>query len=434
MWWPGSVSSRLKAIAPSCSPSTSDNTRSECGPLPNLLYLGDVPIESSYHGSALLYRLLQDYPPRQLLIIEAGQTESLPERRLADVRYRRLDTPSRRMLNTRFTQWAGSWITIKSFATPRGLDRLCGDFASQAILTVAHGYGWMAAAKLAEVRKLPLHLIVHDHCPSTLVGLPWVRPWQERLFAKAYQNAAARFCVSPFMEDQYRRDFGVPGAVLYPSRARGVESAREMPSTYSKRSGKLIGAYAGSIFSAGYANQIATVAERLDARGGTLLLFGPHSRESLAPRGLARKNIVVCGLLNSQELMSRIRQEADFLFVPMDFASDNQQNMRLSFPSKLTDYTATGLPLLIWGPEYSSAVAWAQRHAPLAEIVISQSPQDIDAALDRLQCPEHRRRIGTAAAQVGDRLFSHHSAVASLYDGLRGHGPTDSRVATTAQR
>ena len=55
--------------------------------LPRLLYLGDVPVESSYHGSALLHRLLADYPPEQLLILETGAASSKPERRMPNVNY-----------------------------------------------------------------------------------------------------------------------------------------------------------------------------------------------------------------------------------------------------------------------------------------------------------------------------------------------------------
>ena len=40
--------------------------------LPRLLYVGDVPVEASYHGSALLHRLLVNYPPDRLSVIETA--------------------------------------------------------------------------------------------------------------------------------------------------------------------------------------------------------------------------------------------------------------------------------------------------------------------------------------------------------------------------
>jgi hypothetical protein len=95
--------------------------------------------------------------------------------------------------------------------------------------------------------------------------------------------------------------------------------------------------------------------------------------------------------------------------------------MQISFPSKLTDYTAVGLPLLIWGPGYCSAVRWAQRHAPVAEVVTSQDVEEVNAALSRLEQAQHRERLGRAAREVGERLFSHRSAM-EIFQGalLRG--------------
>src|SRR4030095_12339472 len=52
--------------------------------LPRLLYIADVPVEASFHGSTLLYRLLQNYPSERLFILEHGQA-SLPQRRLPGV-------------------------------------------------------------------------------------------------------------------------------------------------------------------------------------------------------------------------------------------------------------------------------------------------------------------------------------------------------------
>ena len=115
-------------------------------------------------------------------------------------------------------------------------------------------------------------------------------------------------------------------------------------------------------------------------------------------------------MLTSPELLSRLQREADFVFAPMTFDSDGiQHNMRLSFPSKLADYTVTGLPLLIWGPEYCSAVRWARDHAPVAEVVASQEMDELNAAVCRLERAAHRKSLGLAAQTVGNRLFSHES-------------------------
>jgi hypothetical protein len=127
-----------------------------------------------------------------------------------------------------------------------------------------------------------------------------------------------------------------------------------------------------------------------------------------------------------------MRKEADFLFVPMAFDPAEERSMRLCFPSKLTDYTAAGLPLFVWGPPYSSAVRWARQYGPLGEVVNSQSLQEIDAALERLGGEAHREALGRTAAEVGKRLFSHGVAVDTLFGALLGSETTPSSEVTSS--
>jgi glycosyltransferase involved in cell wall biosynthesis len=80
--------------------------------------------------------------------------------------------------------------------------------------------------------------------------------------------------------------------------------------------------------------------------------------------------------------------------------------MEMAFPSKLADYTATGLPLLIYGPGYCSAVVWAHENSGVAEIVEAET--DLSLAIQRLaNDPEHRLRIGKRALDVGGANFTH---------------------------
>src|SRR5215217_1941521 len=77
---------------------------------PKLLYVGDVPVEASYHGSALLHRLLSDYPPEKLTILETA-ARSEPTRRLPKVDYVSYLIAKSRWLNTRFHPYAVVWYS-----------------------------------------------------------------------------------------------------------------------------------------------------------------------------------------------------------------------------------------------------------------------------------------------------------------------------------
>jgi hypothetical protein len=386
---------------------------------PRLLYIGDLPVESSYHGSALLYRLLQEYPSEKLMIVEANGRESIPERRLPGVAYRQYVHPGQRLQRTRFGIWANGWFAMRSGERARGVRRLMDGFAPQAILTLAHDLSWVAAAEIAGEEKLPLHLIVHDDPLSSCFLPRGFDGWKEKQFGRVYRQAASRLCVCPSMEQEYRGKYGVEGQVMYPSRAKDAPRFADAPKTYGKNGGPLVVAYAGH---PGCRDMIVKLAACLEKSGGQLLLFGPaYSEEKRTPE-LNRPNIQLRGLVPSQELIARLREEADVVFVPIPFDSGSADFARLSFPSKLTDYTVTGLPLLIWGPDYCSAVRWAQQYGSIAEAVTSLECAVLERALGRLRDHEHRRQLGAASKDVGDRLFAHAVASETLRKVLQRRG------------
>src|ERR1051325_11015896 len=170
--------------------------------LPGLLYVGDVPVEASYHGSALLHRLLSDYPPEKLIVIETA-TESEPGRRLPGVAYisHRIGKP--RWLNTRLHPYAVAWFTQIGKRSAPSIAQSLNGFDFEGVLTVAHGFGWLAAASIASKRKVPLHLMIHDDWPRVADVPPSFRKSLDARFASVYRQAKSRLCVSPAMAREY---------------------------------------------------------------------------------------------------------------------------------------------------------------------------------------------------------------------------------------
>lgn len=387
--------------------------------LPNLLYLADVPVEASYHGSALMYRLLQDYPKERLRIIEAGAHESVPERRLQGVAYQRVPLRNARLLNTRLNKLVSSGLSLQAAVERGRLSVLTCHFKSEAVLSVAYGYSWLTAAAYARRHRLPFHLIVHDDCPRVLTGLALVRRWIDRRFGQCYKQAVSRLCVSPFMVEEYERRYGVEGKVLYPSRAADAVSFQSPPERLSESLQSLTCVFAGTINSPGYIRALQLLSEALMEVHGRLLIYGPLGPEQAAGIGLNKENVEVRGSLSSNELIGRLRDEADVLFVPMSFNLEDRANMELGFPSKLTDYTALGLPLLIYGPPYCSAVRWAKDNPRVAEVVDMEGGEMLAAALHRLADePGHRCLLASRGIQAGEKFFSHESSLTTFYDAL----------------
>ena len=385
------------------------------GPLPRLLYLADVPVEASYHGSALIYRLLQRYPADRLMIVESNLFRPGTDRRLPGVRHATLTIGRRRLLQTRFHQWYSRWLLLRASSRTTGLRELLDGFSPDAVLTVAHGYSWVTAARYAEQLGVPLHLIVHDDWPRLVAGQPRV----EREFARVYRQAAARLCVSPFMAVEYEKRYGVAGTVLLPARAPNATTFNGFAERLQRSDAGPVFAFAGTINSPGYAKLLTDLAAHLARHHGTLRIYGPLTPAQAEASGLTAANVRLEGLLPSSQLLERLRAEADVLFVPMSFAEADRSNMRMSFPSKLTDYTAVGLPLLICGPADCSAVRWAQANPGVAEVVASDDATAIGRAIDRL-CRDRDLRIALArtAQAVGHRDFSAEHAEAILHAAL----------------
>ena len=366
---------------------------------PRLLYVGDVPVEASYHGSALLHRLLSDYPPERLTIIETA-TESHPARRLPKVNYVSHPIGKARWLNTRFHPYVVAWFTkAGERQAPKILQSVNGR-GLESVLTVAHGFGWLAAADIARKREVPLHLIVHDDWPRVVNIAPQFRQKLDERFANVYRQARSRLCVSPSMSRFYEERYGAPAQVIYPSRAADCPDFDAPPVNGGK---PFTIAFAGTINSDGYIHALTALQDALKPVRGRLLIFGPNQF------GLDDPNTEYRGLVSSTQLLTRLREEAHALFVPMSFADGDRVNMQMAFPSKLADYTATGVPLLIYGPPYCSAVIWARENSGVAEVVENQA--DLNNAINRLASdPSHRFALGKHALTTGREYFTHNRA------------------------
>lgn len=369
---------------------------------PKLLYVGDVPVEASYHGSALLHRLLSDYPPEHLTVIETA-TRSEPGRRLSNVKYISHPIGKPRWLNTRFHSYAVAWFSQAGTRVAPKISQSINGFDFEGVLTAAHGFGWIAAASIASRRKVPLHLMVHDDWPRVAAIPPAFRNWLDQRFANVYRQAQSRLCVSPSMSRAYCERYGKPADVIYPSRAANCQEFEDPPARLGHNDKPFTIAFAGTINSNGYIRALIALQDALKPVGGRLLIFGPLTTDAAQRAGLDEPNTEVCGLLSSASLMVRLREEADALFVPMSFDASDRANMEMAFPSKLADYTATGLPLLIYGPTYCSAVAWARENPGVAEVV-EELPKSVEYLANN---PGRRVALGKRALEVGRQYFTH---------------------------
>lgn len=370
--------------------------------LPRLLYISEVPIGRSYAGMAVLYRLLETYPVDRLLVAVSTFVPHDPRERLTDVPYRHFSLGIPRLRRTRVEPYYNLALLAES-AWPRpSLRRLVSSFSPDAILTVEFGFGWRTAARIADAYHLPLHLIVHDH-PYLLPGLPGsLRGHAYRHFARVYRRANVRYCVCPYMAETYQSLYGVPADVLYPGRAHDARVFDPPPPTERP----LRVAYAGSLRPA-YTSPLLAVANALARTGGNLLVFSHQAEHFRHPPLGTHPHITLIPPVPHDRLIETLRQEADVLYCPMVAMGGEVDTARVSFPSKLTEYTAAGLPILVSGPPQSTVIRWAHDYSGVAEVAQDAGQSAMDASIRRLLDPAYRRVLALRAAQVGHDLFDH---------------------------
>jgi hypothetical protein len=396
---------------------TGNNTEVVAKAVPRLLYIGDVPVESTVYGSALLYRLLRHYPADKLLVLEGSHSPSTLAHRLPNVRYSTLPIGIGRLINSRFGRFYGTWLLCTAEDKCQDVARLANSFNPEAVLSVTHGFSWLAAAAYAEKYALPLHLILHDEWVKNIRAPEWLCSRMDKKFGAYYRQAVSRLCVSPYMAQKYKRQYGADGQILYPSHAPDTPYFDQPPSRLVEPKHNPVFAYGGTINSIGSAKILRRIAEILATLQGKLLIFGPVSLEQSRNLGLNLPNIMLRGLISSKEMIHCFRDEADVLVLPVSFDRQDSLNVEINFPSKLTDYTAAGVPILICGPTYSSAVQWANENPGVAEVV--ESERMLEVSVQRMAVDiKFRMSLAQKALDLGRQVFSHSVAVTTFHNTL----------------
>ena len=388
---------------------------------PKLLYIGDVPVESTTGGAALLYRLLMTWPVDRVRVVETNLLPCVPSQRLPGVEYRKIPVRFRRLLSTRFGWW---WSGHLFRAAKRGKNAdaattEAAEFKPDAILTVAQSYAWLTASYVAKRLGVPLHLIVHDDAALSAQSSAAVARKIAETFGEVYRSAASRLCVCPQMAEEYQKRFGAPGDVIYPSRAAGMNGFDEPPIRLTETNRPLTYAYAGSLWTPSYVRSLVTLSEIAKRRGDRLLIFSPLDPNAAPSHGLVGEHIELHPIIPFRQLIEILRSRVDILFVPMSFDPGDRMNAQIAFPSKLVDYTAVGLPLLMQGPEFGSVFSWARANPGVAATVEDDSSAALEAAMRELADPGRRLDLARNAIRVGREYFSHEAVFEKFVSKVR---------------
>ena len=366
-----------------------------------LLYVCDWPPSNFGGGPILMSRLLREYPADTITVLTSTRFArvSPKEGRLEcdeitvplSEGYGRFGLGRLRILL--------NWLRIPLIAFT--VRRVILQREIAAILTVLHGQFCFAAALAGWVTGVPYIVMVHDDYATEM---NFVGRWATR----AVMNGAAHtYCVSPGMQETIRRNFGVDAELQLPATERGEhEPARSA-------GGEISIVYAGSITAAVEDNLklLATLitSGKLTKRGvdAKLHLYTVLKQEQKREWGWDHPNIVIHSWVGQAELPD-VLCKADILFLPFSFAPEEMHTVKTAFPSKTADYLASGTPILVFGPQYSTLVAYAGREG-FGEIVMEPDGELLAEAIQRIARDAGHREMLSRRAQT---VFSKYHDIA----------------------
>lgn len=265
-----------------------------------------------------------------------------------------------RLCRTRFGVWAHSFKHLfgGNLISTQVL-RAAQAFRPDLIFTIAGSWDWTArmSQHLARALRVPLVGSFNDWFDFGIIIHPQLRMHLEKQFRAFYRACDLAWCTC----DGMRMELGAhPNAqILYPL---GAEALRTDNERLKNRNGpsRFIVAFAGNL-SDWYGTMLERLVTTAIAKRATIefRLFGKNPSWTFEFDRMVQERAVFRGYLPFDQLREEMA-EVDALLLPMGFDAQCALVERTSFKTKFLDYLAYGKPILVWGPEYCSAVRVAR--------------------------------------------------------------------------
>lgn len=368
---------------------------------PNLLIISQTIPQNIYAGCILLQRLLNTYPPDKILIIGPKPN---PDTSLLASRYEFIKPPLDRLSTTRFADLYRS-LDVLNLVPKMSVDSIKSrlkSFKPDVVLTLMQSQPYYYLAyRFAKSYNLPLITIIHD-LPETFESVEnWAIQKQLEKNIKVYKYSSKRLCVSPEMRDYLESKYGISGDVLYPNRSE-ILTPRNIGDSFALKEPEFITiGYAGSL-AYGYGDQLENMIPAFLKANVKLRIYSQSSLKIDLP------NVVTnCGYAPPEVTWERVKAECDAVILPYSWSNDNYAMLyKTHFPSKLPEYLALGMPVVIVGPDYATGIKWAMLNQNAVLLVTENNIQYWINALIKLRNSQLRLHLSQTALLVGDRDFN----------------------------
>jgi Glycosyltransferase Family 4 len=296
-----------------------------------------------------------------------------------------------RMQHTRFYRWFWHYNqSIAGYFVPHQVWQAAQAFRPDLVFTIAGSWNWTArlAQRVARRLRVPLVASFNDWFDFGVLMHSSFRGSLERAFRRFYRDCDLAFCTSEEMLEALGPH---PNAhVLYPIGTSMGDNQRDfVPFISNGRPATVF--FAGSL-SFWYGPMLERLVLASSDSPLRFKIFGSHIHATWSRSfdTAARAAGVYRGQVSFDQLKAHA-QDADLLLLPMGFGDECAQIERTSFKTKFLDYLTFQKPIVIWGPEYCSAVRIA-REFDAAECYTSPDAAGCIATLENVAHSSERQK------------------------------------------
>jgi glycosyltransferase involved in cell wall biosynthesis len=238
----------------------------------------------------------------------------------------------------------------------------------EAIFTVPWDHFTVAAYFIHIITGVPIFMYIMDDP----VGARR-RDGSQPLLYRVFMPRLVRSCkqvwgVSEGMCEYFEMTYGIRCLSLLP--LVDLEDFQQITVAKAKDLDRVLDiVYTGSIYSAqvdAMRRLVCVLGQESDRNDGShtkmqLTLYTSAHAEELDRLGLVGKNVRRDEVKHKD--IASVMAEADVAFLPLSFESDMRHIVETSFPSKIAEYLAGGVPILVHAPSYSTVAKYCRKHS-----------------------------------------------------------------------
>ncbi len=258
-------------------------------------------------------------------------------------------------------------------------------------------------------RDIPFLTLLHKKCIAPLVLHvydDWVNcnrngifdfivgPITRSRFSKLYKNAEINFCISDKMSLAYETRYKKKNHVFH-----NPVDLKEWSVKKGSNDGVYNIVFIGTIGEHNYKEfkMLFRALNKVDYKV-SITLYGSIRKQYIYDDLKTRKDVCIKGLVEYKKVPS-ILSEADLLFLPLSFAKNQEKYIRYSMPTKMTEYMATRIPILVFAPEKFALSEFVTRNN-CAHIITIASEQELMKEITRIIENADNEIIGNAISEL----------------------------------